>query len=265
MTRMSPYNINFFRTHEQASFASARIILPLVFDLVKPRSVVDIGCGIGAWLAACIEYGIDDVLGVDGDYVELEALKIPRERFTAYDLTKTLSLARKFDLAICMEVAEHLPATAASDLVETLTGLAPVVLFSAAIPGQGGIRHVNEQWPEYWADLFLPRGYTVVDAIRKRVWQSPEVDMVYAQNALLYVREDYLLRYPSLADERELTFQTQLSVVHPAVFAARITVADLRTYGPKGLFDLQLRLLRSIPRAINRAVVARTRRRHSRS
>jgi SAM-dependent methyltransferase len=260
MTQISPYSTTFFRTHEQASLASAREILPLVFDLVKPRSVVDIGCGVGTWLAACVEYGIDDVLGVDGTYIDLATLKIPRERFLAHDLTERLSLERTYDLAMCMEVAEHLPVTSASDLVETLIGLAPAVLFSAAIPGQGGIRHVNEQWPEYWADLFLRRGYKVVDAIRKRVWRSPEVDMMYAQNALLFVREDYLQRSPSLIQERALTFERQLSVVHPALYAARITVADPRTYGPKGLFSLQLRLLRSLPRAIARAAVARTRR-----
>jgi SAM-dependent methyltransferase len=259
MTRISPYSTSFFRRHEQASFASAQNILPLVFDLVKPRSVVDIGCGVGTWLAACIECGIEDVLGVDGNYVDLNALKIPRERFVSHDLTERLSLARTFDMAICMEVAEHLPAGIAPDLIETLTTLAPVVLFSAAIPGQGGTRHQNEQWPQYWVNLFQRRGYKVVDAIRKRVWQLPEVDMVYAQNSLLFVQEAFLDRSPMLAVERSLTYETQLSVVHPSLFAARVTGADPRTYGPKGLFALQLRLLRNLPRAMTRAVVARAR------
>jgi SAM-dependent methyltransferase len=248
------YDIDFFSQYEAASTASARKIVPLVLDLIKPRSVVDVGCGLGTWLAACTECGIEDILGIDGNYVDRASLKIPIERFMPHDLTKKLIVPRRFDMAMCMEVAEHLPAAVARDFVDSLTELAPVVLFSAAIPHQGGTHHVNEQWPEYWVNLFSSRGYVIVDAIRRRVWSLSSVDMVYAQNTLLLVSNSRLEQFPELLVERERTSETQLSIVHPRLYEARVSGTDPQNYGPGGLVRLQLRLLRYLPTAISRAL-----------
>jgi SAM-dependent methyltransferase len=113
------------------------------------RSVVDFGCGSGVWLAAWQRLVVDDVIGVDGEQAR-SSLKISAERFLAADLRKPIRLGRRFDLAQSLEVAEHLPPQSASVFVETLTTHAPLILFSAAVPGQGGEHHVNEQPPEYW-------------------------------------------------------------------------------------------------------------------
>ncbi|MGH9740598.1 MAG: class I SAM-dependent methyltransferase [Candidatus Acidiferrales bacterium] len=209
------YTRSFYEGLHEGVVQSAEVIVPLVLQLIPARSVVDIGCGEGAWLATFQGMGVDDILGVDGDYVDRTALKIPQRCFRAADLSIPLALDRTFDLALSLEVAEHLPAASASVFVESLTRLAPAILFSAAIPFQGGTNHVNEQWPEAWAELFDARGYAVVDAIRKRVWQDQRVEWWYAQNTLLFVRRDLLEQNSRLHAEFQRSNSTQLSLVHP--------------------------------------------------
>ena len=148
-TAKSDYNRGFYMGQSAGSLESARQIVPIVLHLIRPKKVVDVGCGLGTWLSVFAEAGITDYLGVDGSYVPADMLLIPRDRFLAHDLTQPLQLPDRYDLAVSLEVAEHLPASCAEAFVESLTNLAPVVFFSAAVPFQGGTTHVNEQWPEY--------------------------------------------------------------------------------------------------------------------
>ncbi len=212
----TPYNQQFFAHHEAVARTSARAVIPLVAELVAPRSVVDVGCGVGTWLAEFKSAGIDDVLGIDGEYINRDELVIPREQFTSHDLTEPLALERRFDLAVCLEVAEHLPEEKAEALVASLVSLAPVVLFSAAIPFQGGNDHVNEQWPEYWQQRFAERNYVVIDCLREPLWRHKDVAPWYAQNLLVYVDRDRLADYPRLADHFARAGENpRLSLVHP--------------------------------------------------
>jgi SAM-dependent methyltransferase len=209
------YGAEFFEKIREGSRRSAEIIVPLICELTTPASVIDVGCGTGSWLAVFRERGVADVSGVDGDYVDVSALPIPPDRFITRDLTQPFRLAREFDLAMSIEVAEHLPASCAAAFVDSLTRLAPVILFSAAVPHQGGQGHINEQWPDYWADLFHRHNYAVIDAIRGEIWNNPDVEWWYAQNLLLFVREPYLASSPMLEVARERTNMRQLSLVHP--------------------------------------------------
>lgn len=134
-----------------------------------------------------LELGVEEALGLDGAYVKQSDLAIPAHCFRPVDLTKGVDLGNRFDLAISLEVAEHLPPALGPSFVQTLTNLAPCVLFSAAIPFQGGHGHVNERWPDYWADLFEAEGFCSVDCIRERVWDDTDVEFFYAQNTILYV------------------------------------------------------------------------------
>jgi hypothetical protein len=95
-----------------------------------------------------------------------------------------------------LEVAEHIPAESADDFIKTLTSLAPAVLFSAAVPGQGGVGHRNEQWQSYWATLFYNHGYLPLDFVREEIWGNRSVSWWYAQNILLYVKKDLLATCP---------------------------------------------------------------------
>ena len=219
--QQSSYTSDFYESIGQGTRSSAKEIIPLLLELMQPvgpQSVVDVGCGTGSWLAAFQKLGIADCLGIDGDYVDRTLLEIPLNQFQSRDLKQPLQLERKFDLAISLEVAEHLPSTCAENFVNSLTKLAPVILFSAAIPFQGGVEHVNEQWPQYWVYYFGQNGFAVIDCLRKKIWNNEKVEPWYAQNILVFVKQEYLSRYPSLANEHQNTDLNQLAIVHPKIY-----------------------------------------------
>ena len=158
------YNTSFYKNRHQQTVYSANKVISLVEQSIpKIYSAVDVGCGVGTWLSVLKAKGVDTIQGIDGSWVDQNYLQIPEECFIEHDLTQKIELSVKFDLAISLEVAEHLPSSKADDFIDSLTKLSDFVLFSAAIPFQGGIGHINEQWPTYWIALFEKRGYIAVD------------------------------------------------------------------------------------------------------
>lgn len=133
-------------------------------------------------------------------------------------MKKPFHLEKQFDLVVSLEVAEHLPIQCANSFVECLVNLGPVILFSAAIPFQGGTHHINEQWPDYWAKIFSDNGFEVIDCIRKKIWQNENAGLCYAQNILIFVRRDFMEDHPLLTMEFKNTNTTQLSIVHPKTY-----------------------------------------------
>ncbi|MGE3840920.1 MAG: methyltransferase domain-containing protein [Vicinamibacterales bacterium] len=210
------YSNAFYDRLRGDSLGSAEALVPLVMPLVKPSRVVDLGCGIGTWLSVFKRHGAT-VLGFDGTWVERDQLLIAASEFVAVDLAAPFDVPGTFDLAVSLEVAEHLPAEAADRLVETLTRLAPVVLFSAAIPNQGGVHHVNERWQSYWADRFRTHGYDALDCVRPALWRNGSVAYYYAQNTLLYVERTHLQRHPELVAASRDHLDASCDVVHPAL------------------------------------------------
>lgn len=194
---MSIYDNGFFEYLREKSRKSALEIVPIICDLIKPNSVVDVGCGTATWLAVFQEHGVKKVFGIDGDYVNREKLEIDLEKFYPFDLKQPLCLDEKFELAVSLEVAEHLPADVADTFINSLTKLSPIVLFSAAIPEQGGVEHINEQWQDYWVEKFANQGYEVIDCLRTQIWQNENVSYWYAQNILLFVEGNYLQQIQS--------------------------------------------------------------------
>jgi SAM-dependent methyltransferase len=180
------YDEKFFAWVNLTAQRSARSLLPIVIDQTHPRSVLDVGCGQGAWLAVWAELGITEFLGLDGVQVDQKMLMIPRQRFRALDLANPWQLNRRFDLVQSLEVAEHLPAASGSNFVKSLCAHSDIVLFSAAQPGQGGEHHVNERHPSYWAELFSKHGYAPFDCIRPLVAHNRTIDSWYRFNAILY-------------------------------------------------------------------------------
>ncbi|MEG4838547.1 glycosyltransferase [Microcoleus sp. B9-D4] len=246
--QQSFYTRDFYQLIGEGTRTSAREIIPLLLDLLQPilpKSVVDVGCGTGSWLAAFHKLGISDCLGIDGDYVDRTILQIPLNQFQSADLKQPLQINRKFDLAISLEVAEHLPATCAENFVNSLTQLAPVILFSAAIPFQGGVEHVNEQWPQYWVYYFQQNGYAVIDCLRKKIWNNEKVEPWYAQNILIFVKQEHLSGYPRLVNEYQNTDLNQLAIVHPKIYfyslqAARNSAQKLQSENVKKVAAPQL-------------------------
>jgi len=212
---LKKYTQEFYDDLHAGSLQSARRVVPIIKKLIQPGSVIDVGCGLGVWLSVFGEEGIDDLLGVDAHRVDHSKLAIASENFKHWDLTKPLELDRSFDLVMCLEVAEHLPEASARPLIETLTRLGDIVLFSAAIPGQGGTEHINEQWPKYWADLFSEFGYRAIDCIRDQIWEDAKVDWWYAQNTILYVKEDAIARSDKLKSLLSEERRTPEALIHP--------------------------------------------------
>jgi len=225
------YNANFFDDVARGTRESAQTVVPMVHKLLEPASVLDVGCATGTWLDEWGKAGVADTLGIDGDYVDRTALQIPADRFTPVDLQRPFSLGRTFDLVQTLEVAEHLDEVCADTFVESLTRHGDTILFSAAIPGQGGDHHVNEQWPSYWAEKFAKAGYTLYDIIRPQIWGDSRIVWWYRQNLLIFARGR--------------TFDT--------------TVAPLDLVHPDFWQDRR-RVLNSVPRALGTALRGKFRR-----
>jgi len=183
------YSADFYQYIDEGSHASARVVSGLLLAEMKIKSVLDVGGGHGAWAAEWLAAGVKDVIAVDGSYVRQDQLAIPAKNFVAHDLSTPLNLERKFDLVQSLEVAEHLPHDKADLFVDNLLRHGDVILFSAAVPHQGGEHHVNEQPPEYWRQRFASRGYAVFDWLRPRLSSRRDVKAWYRFNSFLYANE----------------------------------------------------------------------------
>lgn len=194
---------------------AASQVVPLIIEHFKPKSILDVGCGIGTWLSVFKENGVQDVTGIDGEYVDRHLLKehVNLQHFIPKDLSKSFNLERKFDLVISFEVAEHLPASSARIFVQSLCRHSETILFSAAIPHQGGQNHLNEQWPAYWMELFKDAGYDCYDGFRKLIWDNKEVDWWYKQNIFLFSK----LQYPAFYKAQKM-----MSVTHPDNYLQKV-------------------------------------------
>ena len=213
MKKFASYSETFFVGQRDLSYKSAQQVIPIVQQFVPISSVCDVGCGVGTWLRAFHEAGVQDIIGVDGYYVDKSLLEIPHFAFHEADLRQPLRLGRSFDMAMSVEVAEHLPESRSISFVQDLTRLAPVVLFSAAIPGQGGTDHINEHWQSYWATIFAQHDFVTCDALRPLIWDNANIARWYRQNILLFCRRDFLPKVPRLTPREEAG--SPLSVVHP--------------------------------------------------
>ena len=209
---MHIYNEQFYKDQSKGSLDSAKKIIPILKTLLSPNSVVDLGCGIGTWLSVFAEQGINDIYGIDGPYVDNRKLLIPSNCFLATNLNESFVINRTFDLAISLEVAEHIAVGSADVFVDTLTSLSNAVVFSAAIPFQGGENHINEQWPAYWTEKFMKRGFIPIDLIRLNLWNDSDVEFWYRQNIILYLHSDISYNY---AIPKEVINKIPLSLVHP--------------------------------------------------
>ena len=233
------YKPGFYGGHATGSALSARRVLPEVFKLIGlPASVVDVGCGIATWGGAIRELGVGDYLGIDGSWVPLAQLQVPPEQFVPADLSRldSFQLDRRFDLAICLEVAEHLEQGKAEALVRFLTAHADRVVFGAAVPYQGGTHHINEQWQSYWAEIFATCGFDAFDIIRPRIAGDREIEYWYRQNTIFYAKRGSAFAAAAMVP----TLPQALDYIVPELFAAKL----------KQLHQPKLReLVRRIPSA----------------
>jgi len=170
---------------------SAKELLPKLFEITPFQSVLDIGCGTGSWLKVVEDFGIKDYLGVDGFVCDKSELHIDSSKIIVQDLNLSFDLQKKFDLVICLEVAEHLRPDSSEKLIENLVRHSDIILFSAAIPSQGGQNHLNEQWTDnYWVNIFKKFNYFPTDLLRSNIWGNQKIHWWYRQNIVLFVNAD---------------------------------------------------------------------------
>lgn len=224
------YDGLFYDYIRDGALRSARKVLSVILTHLPVESVLDVGCGEGAWLSVWKESGVPTVAGIDGDYVSRSRLMIDAGEFQPYDLAMPFDLGRRFDLAQCLEVAEHLPEAAAAPLVRSLTRHSDLVLFSAAPPGQGGEDHISERPYDYWRALFADQGYVALDPVRPLIVDDSEVEAWYRFNTLLYVRAERLPLLPEPVRQSRLAEGQPVPDLSPAAY--RLRKAVLRHLSP---------------------------------
>jgi hypothetical protein len=189
----TPYDKAFYAEQVDGSLRSARAYLEHLFALWRPDSAIDVGCGRGAWLAACGERGVNRLTGLDGDWVSPEMMLDPNIAFRRANLSEEIPAHERHDLAISLEVAEHLPPESSDGFVRTLVAHADAILFGAAYLGQPGRDHINTRPHSFWANKFLAQGYLLFDFFRPQFWSDNEIEPWYRQNTFLYVRPGHPL------------------------------------------------------------------------
>jgi SAM-dependent methyltransferase len=248
--------VKYFHLEEFHNLRAPSVIVPDLLALLRPRSVVDIGCGLGTFLAPFRESGVIDLMGIDGNWVNRHQLYIDEKYFIEADLEKPFDFRRRFDLAICVEVAEHLDPRSADTIVATLCSASDIIVFSAALPGQGGENHLNEQPFDYWQEKFAKRGYQYFDIFRHRYWNDDRIDWWYRQNMFLVAN-----RSVQFGDEIEKTRikGTVESAIHPELFANVLADRD-RLLSLREELSTASGVLKLAGRKLQRAVTGTNRR-----
>jgi len=211
------YDDNFYKSRNNKTYPAASIIVPIIFDLLEDiETVVDFGCGVGTWLKICKENGAKEILGLDGSWVNKQYLEIEQENFKEVNFENFIKLDKKYSLAISLEVAEHITEENSDNFIKSIANASDIVLFSAAIPGQDGTNHFNEQWQSYWVNKFKKENYNVIDIIRPIIWANEKIPFWYRQNIFLYANNNII-------ENLNINYckNTIIDVVHPQLFYER--------------------------------------------
>lgn len=247
------YDEKFYTEQVQGSVRSAMIMLEILYKIYQPRSVVEFGCGLGGWLASAESLGALILKGFDGNWVNTEKLISKQIDFSAVNLEQDITVPDKYDLAISLEVAEHLTQKRAKTFVKNICSASDVVMFGAAIPYQGGANHINEQWQSYWIDLFEDEGYLCHDIFRKQIWDNIAVDCCYRQNTFLFIRKKSELNLNKQFDNSEPSMH---NLVHPEFYMCKIAQIELHNnLQVKPTLKFLLRIFRRFVKSTLRSIV----------
>tara|TARA_B110000503_G_scaffold38603_1_gene63400 strand:- start:6091 stop:6840 length:750 start_codon:yes stop_codon:yes gene_type:complete len=216
------YSAKFYSNRAAITSRSAQKITKILHALIPTRTVIDFGCATGIWLEQFKKLGATEVLGIDGHWVDKKLLSIDTSEYRVHDFgVERYQPPGKFDLALCIEVAEHISEEMGAMLIDSLAEASDVILFSAAVRGQGGAGHVNEQEQSYWLALFADRGYQAIDLIRPAVWDDEKVNVIYKQNMLLYIREELVEQSDILRNIR-ISRPYEVDRIHPDLLKIKV-------------------------------------------
>jgi SAM-dependent methyltransferase len=152
------YNPLTMWSYHRLALAEAEPVMASIGE-VFPRleGYLDVGAGSGAFAAAARRRGMR-VVALERSRSGRMLARVQGVDARPFDLRHASRPVAGTDLAYCFEVAEHLPPELGERLVEFLAAAAPLVVFTAAQPGQGGYGHVNEQPRGYWRERFRSAG-----------------------------------------------------------------------------------------------------------
>jgi len=199
------YDHNFYDKLEKEVLKSSKVLTPLIVNKYNPKSILDIGCGNGIWLKSFENCGINDYLGTDGNYVTEDIFRANFSKFIPKNLETEVNFNQKFDLVLSLEVGEHISQNSSETFIKSICNHSDLIIFSAAIPGQKGTHHINENLQSYWAGLFKKNGYYPYDEIRPLIWYNPHILFWYRQNIIVYKKEP---------NKKSLT-NAELDLIHP--------------------------------------------------
>lgn len=224
------------------NLSSAEIIVPMLIELINPKSVIDIGCATGVWLSQFQKQNIS-ITGVDGNWVKNHKSFINKRDIVYYDFesNKNFPINTTYDLAICLEMAEHVSRKMSDKLISILTSLSDVIYFSAATPNSGGRHHVNERWQSYWCKKFKEQNYILIDAIRPKIFTNKKCCYFYAQESFIYINKNKIREFPLLS--KYIRDDVLLDIVHPELFMNQIVKPS---HEWSYLFSLQKKLINSM-------------------
>jgi hypothetical protein len=161
----------------------------------QPKQIIDFGCGTGALAKAFACLGVQ-VQAIDG-YSEPDFSTHDNIRFTKLDLNDIDAVHEflkqfdaKFDLAISIEVAEHLNPAVSSSFIEWMTSVADVIVFSAAVPSQDGDGHINCRSRSDWYQFIKKYDFTIADTLRQHFISNPNLGLWHKFNVVDYVQKD---------------------------------------------------------------------------
>jgi SAM-dependent methyltransferase len=228
-----------FYNNQKKNPHSASLILPYIFDTlqIQPKSIVDFGCATGAWLGEAAKLGVRHLKGIEGDWVRKGDLVCNSIDLIHADVGTIINLDTKYDMALCLEVAEHIPQQCADVIIDNLLRASDIILFSAAIENQGGACHVNEQPQSNWINKFREQNYTCHDIIRPHFWSHQNVNVSYRQNAFIFTNRTFKLHTDVM--------RPIYDIVHPEVFARQLTVSRAMLFASNIRTAIRNKMLKS--------------------
>lgn len=230
------YDFNWHQMHGDLTLSSAKAVVPALCSIFNPDSVLDIGCGDGRWLSCFSECGVRSLAGIDGPWTATEKLVIDPNNFSVRDVSQPIDFGRRFSLAMSLEVAEHVSPLSSEIFVDNMVRHSDVILFGAAIPFQGGFRHINERWQSEWSSAFAAKDFQTFDLFRGTLWNRTDVAVWYKQNMLVYVnrkRPDLISMAANFCKANAIA-ELPLDIVHPERY---VSVASYSQIAFKGLLE----------------------------
>jgi SAM-dependent methyltransferase len=233
---------DFFAARHEKTAHAAATMAGIVVDVLGgvPERVLDVGCGVGTFLDAFATAGTTTISGIEGSWLNRDHVVVDATSIVEADLEDALLDVGSFDLVVSLEVAEHLSPGRAESFVTELCSLAPAVLFSAAIPLQGGVGHLNEQWPSWWGRHFAANGLRPLDCIRPAIWSDGRIATWYRQNTILYLADGHA----ALDAAGPVEDLGALNLVHPSTYEDKVPGNSI-SKATKALLRATRRTLRS--------------------